>query len=104
MKIQVNTDKNIDGKESLTNYVKTTVEDGLNRFSESITRIDVHLSDDNGSKEGVADKRCLIEVKAENISPIAVTEVEDNLHKAINGAVDKIKKALSTKLSKLNSH
>ncbi|MFD1631440.1 HPF/RaiA family ribosome-associated protein [Pseudopedobacter beijingensis] len=103
MKIQVNTDKNIDGKESLVNYVKSTVEDGLNRFDESITRVDVHLSDDNANKEGTPDKRCLIEVKAESIPPLAVTEVADNLHNAINGAVDKMKKTLTSKLGKLQS-
>lgn len=104
MKIQVNTDKNINGKESLNTYVQNTISEALERFNEHITRIDVHLSDDNGNKQGAADKRCVIEVKAEGISPIAVTEVEENLHKAINGAIDKVKKSLTSKLGKLNTH
>ncbi len=104
MKIQVNTDKNIEGKESLNTYVQNTIAEALERFSEHITRIDVHLSDDNGGKQGAADKRCLIEVKAEGIASIAATEVEDNLHKAINGAIDKIKKSLTSKFGKLNTH
>lgn len=104
MKIQVNTDKNINGKESLANYVKATIEENLSRFDESITRVDVHLSDDNGNKEGAADKRCLIEVKAENIPSVAVSTVEDTLHKAINGAIEKMKKTLAGKLDKLHEN
>ncbi|ADY52307.1 ribosome-associated protein [Pseudopedobacter saltans DSM 12145] len=104
MKIQVNTDKNINGKESLANYVKTTIEENLNRFDELITRVDVHLSDDNANKEGAADKRCLIEVKAENIPSVAVSTVEETLHKAINVAIEKMKKTLSSKLEKLHDN
>ena len=104
MKIQVNTDKNINGKESLVNYVKATVEENLNRFDESITRVDVHLSDDNGNKAGAADKRCLIEVKAEGIPAVAVSTVEETLHNAINVAIEKMKKTLSNKLEKLQEN
>ena len=45
MQIQVNTDSNIEGREKLTAHVRSVVESALNRFSDRITRVEVHLSD-----------------------------------------------------------
>jgi len=50
MKIQLNTDVNIDGTEALAAQVSATVEQTLERFSEHITRVEVHLGDENGGK------------------------------------------------------
>jgi len=45
MQIQVNTDHNIDGHEALAAHVSGLVESALDRASEYITRVEVHLSD-----------------------------------------------------------
>lgn len=59
MKIQLNTDKNITGGERLESYLSSLIENELSHFSNHITRIEVHLSDENGQKKGANDKRCL---------------------------------------------
>jgi hypothetical protein len=51
MKIQFNTDKTISGDENQEDYF-TLIAEKLNRFQSHITRIEVHLSDENGTKEG----------------------------------------------------
>ena len=60
MHILVNTDKNIEGNEKLRNYLTETITEELARFGEHITRIEVHLSDENGNKGGKNDKRRIV--------------------------------------------
>ena len=48
MQIYVRTDNNIDGSGKLTAYVEREVAAALSRFSDHITRIEVHLSDESG--------------------------------------------------------
>ena len=62
MHIQINTDSNIQGDNALAQRVETMVRETLDRFSKQITRVEVHLRDENsGSKFGTEDKRCLVE-------------------------------------------
>jgi ribosome-associated translation inhibitor RaiA len=86
VQIQINTDHNINGDESLTAWVIGVVESALVRASDHITRIEVHLSDENGRKSGPNDKRCMIEARLEGRQPIAVTEHAASLDQAVNGA------------------
>ena len=65
MKIQLNTDVHIDGTEALAAQVSATVEQALKRFSERVTRVEVHLSDENGGKSGQKDQRCMLEARLE---------------------------------------
>lgn len=104
MKIQLNSDNNIEGTDNLKGYLDETITKGLSRFSEQITRIEVHLSDENGAKSGQMDKRCLLEARLGGIDPIAVTHQANTLHQSVTGAVDKMKAALDTRIGKLRNH
>ena len=46
MQIQVHTDNNIDGPEQLTADIEIEVASALERFSDHLTRVQVHLSDE----------------------------------------------------------
>jgi len=104
MTIQLNADKNLSIHEAFGNKLKEMISDDLSRFSEYITRIEVHLSDENGHKKGVDDKRCLLEARLEGRSPIAVTEMSDTHENAVIGAIDKLKNSLNTIVGKMKSH
>ncbi|MEO8794379.1 MAG: HPF/RaiA family ribosome-associated protein [Daejeonella sp.] len=104
MKIQINTDNNIVGREQMTTHYDQVLTDGLSRFSDHITRLEVHLSDENSHKDGTEDKRCMLEARVENLKPIAVTHYADSLHSAVSGAMEKLKKSLTTSLGKMNNH
>lgn len=104
MTIQLNTDKNISGNEKLESYLYSLITEDLTRFSSHITRIEIHLSDDNGSKKGLNDKRCMLEARVENRQPIAVTNHSSTIEDAVNGALDKLKKSLETILGRLQNH
>lgn len=103
MLVDVNTDKNIKGSERLIEYCKSVIEAELGRFDEYITRVEIHLSDENASKGGDDDKRCLIETKLKGKAPVAVTNTAANIDDALSGAVDKIVKVLETSLDKMRN-
>ncbi|MEO5942744.1 MAG: HPF/RaiA family ribosome-associated protein [Ferruginibacter sp.] len=104
MQIQVNTDKNIEGSEGLTAHCTELLNDALERFDEQITRLEVHLSDENGSKEGGDDKRCLIEVRLKGLNPIAVTHHANTIHLAVKGASEKVTNSLEKVIGHQRAH
>ena len=74
MQIQINTDHNIEGHEALTAHVSDLVESALSQFSDHITRVEVHLSDENSDKKhGNDDMRCMMEARLEGHQQVAVT-------------------------------
>lgn len=102
MQIQINTDRNIDGHETLAAQVSDVVESALSRFSDRITRIEVHLSDENSDKKGGNnDLRCAMEARLEGRKPIAVTHQGATLDQAVDGAADKLSGLLDSTLGRL---
>ena len=104
MKIQVNTDAHIEGHERLAAHVSATLEHALKRFSDHVTRVEVHLSDENGEKAGPQDQRCMLEVRLEGRQPVAVTEHANTQEQAVNGATQKMLRLLDSTLGRLNDH
>ncbi|MCA1242916.1 HPF/RaiA family ribosome-associated protein [Stappia stellulata] len=102
MQIQINTDENIDGGDDLTARVSSEIHTRLDRYSQHITRIEVHLSDEDGNKSGAPAKRCLIEARLEGRQPEAVSEQAATLESAYSGAAKKLQRALETTLGKRN--
>jgi ribosome-associated translation inhibitor RaiA len=100
MDILVNTDSNIDGHEELTTHVESMVEGALSRISDQITRVEVHLSDQNGDKSGQHDKRCMMEAHPKGLRPTAVTHQAASLGEAVDGAAGKLQRSLETTLEK----
>jgi ribosomal subunit interface protein len=94
MNIQVNTTHNIKGSAELDSYVKTSLSEHFDRYKNAITRIEVHLSDENADKTSKDDKRCLLEARISNHQPIAVSHNADTIHEAISAASDKLLRAL----------
>ncbi len=103
MQIQVNTDRHIQGGENLHERVQAMVADAVSHLSDRITRIEVHLSDENSDKGGDRDKRCMLEARVGGLKPIAVTHQAETLALAIDGAAEKLERALENALGKLSS-
>ncbi len=104
MTIQINSDNNITGTEGLSNFVESTIAETLKRFDNHITRVEVHLNDENGNKSGINDKRCMLEARLEGMQPVAVTAHGDTIPEALKSAVSKLKSSLDTTLGKLQNH
>ena len=101
MQIQINTDKNISGQDALAQSVEDVLRSDLSRFSDQITRVEVHLSDENSSaKSGMMDKRCLLEVRLAGEHPTAISEQAETIGGAVSGATQKMVDLLETELAK----
>ena len=94
MHIQFNADKNLTIHEEFRDKLKDLLLDQLNRFSENITRLEVHFSDENGNKEGQNDKRCMLEARVEGRKSIAVTAYANNYELALDASVEKLRSIL----------
>ena len=101
MQIQVNSDNHIESSIRLEEWVRTTIESTLERYEEDLTRIEVHLRDENGDKPGPHDKRCQLEARPKGHQPISVTHKADTLELAIDGAAEKLEHALEHLFGKL---
>jgi hypothetical protein len=105
MHIQINTDKNIAGHEALAQSVEEILDRVLARFAGQITRLEVHLSDENStSKSGVIDKRCMLEARLEAREPTSVSDMALTIEQAVTGASHKMVRLLESELGKLGKH
>jgi len=104
MKIQFNTDKTVNGDERQQDFFTSQIADELERYQSEITRIEVHISDENGKKEGINDIRCLMEARLEGKQPFAVSCQADKVELAVSGAIEKLKTSLKTILGRTASH
>ncbi len=104
MQIQFNTDKNvIVGEEQIT-YFTSLISEELSRFSAQISRLEIHLSDEDGNKDGSNDKRCLVEARLAGMKPIAVTEHANSTEQVVLGAIDKLKTSLEKITGRLKDY
>lgn len=99
MQIQVNTDHNIAGI-SPADHVRAVVEAALSHIGEHVTRVEVHLSDVNSHKGDSADKRCVMEARLAGRKPMAVSHQAATVGQAIDGAGDKLRRAVEKVLER----
>lgn len=105
MHIQINTDRNVAGSAELTRQVEGVLRDALDRFSERITRVEVHLSDENsGQKFGADDKRCVLETRLAGLQPISVSAEAGTVEQAVDAAVEKLDRSLQSTLGRLRDY
>lgn len=103
MKIQINSDKNVVLDSSLTSRVEQELMSALDRFSEQITRIEVHLGDEIAGRSDGRDKRCMLEARPAGQSPVTVTDWAGTIEEALSGAVDKLVRLLESNTGRADS-
>jgi ribosome-associated translation inhibitor RaiA len=101
MQVQINTGHDIDGHEAFTAHIRGVVETALARFSDHITRVEVHLSDANGNKKGPSTMRCMLEARLEGRQPVAVTHQAETVEEAVQCAADKMTKLIESTTARL---
>ena len=101
MLVQVNTDRHIVGHPQLTEEVKETIQNALARFAPQVTRVEVHLTDENGEKTVGDDKRCVLEARLSGLNPSAVTHDAPSIHEAVDGALERLMSLLDTQIGRL---
>jgi len=101
MQIHINTDRNIDGREALSAHISGEIKQALSRFSDHITRVEVHLSDENSDKKGGKDgMKCVMEARLEGRHPLVVTHQATTLEQSFNGAADKLNRLIESTIGR----
>lgn len=101
MQIQLNTDNHITGSAGLQERAAQILAQELKHLANDITRIEIHLNDENSSKSGALDKRCLLEARVAGLAPIATEHHADTLTLAMQGAAEQLARAVKSALDKL---
>lgn len=94
MQIQFNKENNVTVSEGLIVSSTSLISEKLSRYSQQITRVEVHFSDEDGRKEGFNDKRCMVEARLAGMKPVAVTSQANTHEQALSGAIEKLKTSL----------
>jgi ribosome-associated translation inhibitor RaiA len=99
--VQVHTSPDVEGGERLSTEVEALVASAVGRFADRISRVQVHLGDQNSSaKGGGNDKRCMMEARIDGVAPIAVTELAATIEQALDGAADKLERSIDSHLGR----
>ena len=101
MIILINTDKNHRENEAERANLKLLIRQEMKPFIAHISRIDVHLSDENGAKSGFDDKRCTMEVRIEGRLPMAVAAHAETEDLAVAAALENLKELFVDSMRKL---
>jgi len=94
MLIQINYG-DVEGSESIDQYVRDKVTKELGHLSDKLTRVEVHLRDDNSaSKSSSNDKRCTMEARPAGRKPLTVDHAGDDLYSVITETAGKLSRAV----------
>lgn len=101
MQVLLHSDSNIQASQQMADHLKSVTKDALDRFGERITRVEAHLADVNGhAKTADNDIHCTLEARLTGLEPVIVKESAGNAHQAIDGAMRKLKRAITGVLEK----
>lgn len=104
MKVIINTDNNIELSEQAGESLSERVHELLAHFDSSVTRVEVHLSDESAGRSTGDDIRCVVEARPEGLKPETVTHNGPTSENALNGALHKMVAVLTTTLGRRNDH
>ena len=101
MQVQVHTDDNIQGGESLAHWIQEETTARLSRFRDHITRVEIFLADVAAGKVSANERRCRLEARPAGRPPVTVTAEADKIADAFTAAIDKLMHALDADLGRI---
>ncbi len=101
MKVQVNSDNHVITDKDVIHGIVTQLESDLDRYADLITRVELHLSDENSTQKGGSnDIRCLIEARLAGRQPISVESRNASESQAVNDASSALLRRLRSLLER----
>ena len=100
MKILVNSDSSIAMDARLAKHIVGEASELLDRFSDRLTRVEIHVSDIDRGKTGKVDKRCLVEVRPTRMKALVASAQTKDVETSVNQAMRKMVRVLNTSLGK----
>ena len=85
---------NFDLTDAILGHVRDRLHEGLSHYAPRLRGVTVRVSDVNGPRGGV-DKRCHLEVTAEEVAAVLVEEVDADLRRAVDRAVARLRRQLA---------
>nr|WP_317893978.1 HPF/RaiA family ribosome-associated protein [uncultured Sphingomonas sp.] len=89
MLVQINTDNRIEGSDGSNVAIEERVRERLSRFADRLTRVEVHLRDVDGDRNGGQGIEAKLEARPAGGQPIAVTDQASSIDSALAGVVRK---------------
>jgi len=84
----------------LEGYIERTLAKQLEHHEKRLTRVEVHLKDQNSGKKNGVDKHCLIEARPRGMDPVAAKHDAPEWKDAVHEAILKLERLLARKLGK----
>ena len=103
MDVQINTSNNVEGREAFNARLEKTVRERLSRFEGKLTRVELHIADENADRNDGHDKRCVVEARPAGFGPVSVSDQADTVEQAASGALGKMITALDRTFGKLTT-
>ncbi len=101
MQVIINSNNQVDLNKDRIQDLETTVADAMERFSSWITRVEVHLTDENSaSKGGSDDIRCLMEARPAHQQPVSIEVRASTVDHAIAEGTKTLERRLGTMADK----
>ncbi|MEL7682588.1 HPF/RaiA family ribosome-associated protein [Citromicrobium bathyomarinum] len=104
MQVQFNSDSSVMGTENVAERIEEAVRAKIARFEDRLTRLEIHVRDENGPKGGVDDKACTIEARPAGGKPIGVTGHASTVDDAARKAADTLAQRLERHFGKSDRH
>lgn len=101
MQVIINSDSQVDLNQQSIEHWQAEITASLQRFSDWVTRVEVHVTDENSdSKGGSDDIRCLMEARPANRQPVSIEVRAGSVDQAISSSTQTMKRRLGTILDK----
>ena len=100
MLFQFNRDNQIDANEASPEQVEDIVRGRLDRILKQVTRVEVHIGHVKESRTNQPELRCSIEVRPENMGPVAAAAEGVGLEAVVRSASDKVLHAFDKSVGK----
>jgi hypothetical protein len=104
MQVLFNSDSSVMGTENVAERIEAQVRDKLARFADRLTRVEIHVRDENGPKHGADDKACTIEARPRGARAIGVTEYASKVDDAARLAANTLAERLDRFFGKESRH
>ena len=103
MQIQISTDRTMHGSEELIRHFEGELAAQLSRFSDHITRLEAHFSEESAA-DGGTDRRCVLEARPTGRRTVAVSHHAGSVDEACRGAVHKLESVLEGLYGRRDHH
>ncbi len=100
MKLQINYAE-MESTPAIEQRITDKVDHALRHTGEHVTRVEVHVRDDNRGKGGPNDKRVTMEARIAGRQPLVVEDTGSDLYRVIDSSAEKLRRAVKNELERL---